>query len=138
MSWAGAATLPEAPRRMRRREFLAAIAGATAALRQAHAAERADPVIGYLYAGSLDGIPDSSKKAFWRALAEFGYVRGRNVSIEVRQARHDIGRLPDLARDLVGRGVSVIVVPGSGEAVSAVKAATTTIPIVCVNSAEQM
>ena len=37
---------------MRRREFLAAAAGALACAPRARAAQPADPVIGYLYAGA--------------------------------------------------------------------------------------
>jgi len=91
-------------------------------------------VIGYLYAGSLEGFPDEGRKAFWGALAEFGYVRGRNVSIEFRQAHNDLTRLPDLALDLVRRRVSVIVVPASMEAVAAARSATTSIPIIFTNA----
>jgi putative ABC transport system substrate-binding protein len=120
---------------MRRRDFLAAIAGATTALRRAHAEQRPDPVIGYLYAGSFAGLPDSVRNAFWQALAESGYVRGRNVSIELRQAHNDLSRLPDLALELVRRGVSVIIVPGSMEALAAARSATSTIPIIFNNAA---
>jgi putative ABC transport system substrate-binding protein len=48
----------------------------------------------------------------------------------LREAKNDLSRLPDLARDLVSRAVSVINVPGSGPAVFAARAATATIPIV--------
>ena len=119
---------------MRRREFLAAVAGSMACASRSRAAQRPDPVIGYLYAGSLEGFPDDGKKAFWQALAEFGYVRARNVSIEFRQAHNDLSRLPDLALDLVRRGVSVIIVPGSMEAVSAARSATGSIPIIFSNA----
>jgi putative ABC transport system substrate-binding protein len=134
MSGAGGASLPGLRGRLRRRDFLAAFAGATACASPSRATERPDPVIGYLYAGSLEGFPDGARKAFWGALAEFGYVRGRNVSIEFRQAHNDLSRLPDLALDLVRRGVSVIIVPGSMEAVFAAKSATGSIPIIFTNA----
>src|SRR5262245_27589494 len=110
---------------MRRRDFLAAIAGATALPSVTRAAQRTDPVIGYLYAGALE---TSAKvlEAYWKGLAEQGYVRGRNLGVEYREARNDVGRLPDLARELVGCQVSVIAVPGSAPAVLAAKAATAT------------
>jgi putative ABC transport system substrate-binding protein len=120
---------------MRRREFLAAIAGALACTPQSRAAPRPDPVIGYLYAGSLEGFPDDAKNGYWRALAEFGYERGRNVSIEFRQAHNDLSRLPALALDLVRRQVSVIIVLGSMEALDAARSATSTIPIIFSNAA---
>jgi len=52
------------------------------------------------------------------------------VALEFRWAEGQYGRFPELAADLVRRGVSVIVAPGSGAAALAAKSATTTIPIV--------
>jgi ABC-type uncharacterized transport system substrate-binding protein len=129
----GIAVTGSALGRMRRRDVLGALAGVVAGPRSL-AAQHAVPVIGYLYVGSLNGVPDEGKKAFWRALAEFGYERGRNVSIELRQAHNDVSRLPDLALDLVHRGVSVIIAPGSMEAVAAARAATDSIPIIFSNA----
>jgi putative ABC transport system substrate-binding protein len=113
---------------MRRRAFLAAAAGALACTPRSRAAQRADPVIGYLYAGSLATNPPSVG-AFRTGLAEAGYVEGRNVRIEYRDAVNQASRLPDLALDLVRRGVSVIAA-GSGPSALAAKAATAAIPIV--------
>ena len=120
---------------MRRREFLAAAAGALACAPRSGAAQRRDPVIGNLYAGS-PGIDFGAAAAFWKGLAELGYAKGRTVGVELRAADNDLSRLPDLARDLVRRQVSVIFVPASGPALFAAKAATTTIPIVFVNSGD--
>jgi putative ABC transport system substrate-binding protein len=120
---------------MRRRDVLAAIAGTLACAPTSRAAQRPDPVIGYLYAGSLGANPDG-EPAFWQGLAELGYARGRNVHVEYREAHNDVSRLPELARDLVRRRVSAIFVPASGLALLAAKAATATIPIVFVNSGD--
>src|SRR5262249_11857616 len=121
---------------MRPRDFLAAVAGAVACAPRARAAQRSDPVIGYLYAGSFGPDPGAADQGFWKGVAEQGYVRGRNVGVEYREAKNDLGRLPDLARDLVRREVSVIFVPASGPALHAAKAVTDTIPIVFVNSGD--
>jgi putative ABC transport system substrate-binding protein len=121
---------------MRRREFLAAVAGSLAATPRARATPRSHPVIGYLYAGSLGPDPGAAGQGFWKGVAEQGYVRGRNVGVEYREAKNDLRQLRDLARDLVRREVSVIYVPASGPAVHAAKAATDTIPIVFVNSGD--
>jgi putative ABC transport system substrate-binding protein len=121
--------------RVRRRDVLAALAGAAAFPLRSRAAERANPVIGYLYAGSFGPDPGADE-GFWKGVAEQGYVRGRNVGVEYREAKNDLRQLRDLARDLVSREVSVIFVPASGPAVHAAKAATDTIPIVFVNSGD--
>jgi len=52
------------------------------------------------------------------------------VALEFRWAEGQYARFAELATDLVRRGVSVIAIPGSGTGALAVKAATTTIPIV--------
>src|SRR6185312_8016070 len=83
-------------------------------------------------AGSLQANSENMAD-FWRGLAESGYIRGQNVRAEYREANYDLSRLPELARDLVRRKVSVIAVLGTGPAVLAAKAATDTIPIVFSN-----
>jgi putative ABC transport system substrate-binding protein len=67
-------------------------------------------------------------RAFRQGLSESGHVEGRNVAIEYRWAESRYDRLPDLAGDLVGRGVNVII--ANGPAIQAAKTATTTVPIV--------
>jgi putative ABC transport system substrate-binding protein len=65
----------------------------------------------------------------WQGLRQLGYVEGKNVSMEYRYADGQLNRLPQLATDLVGLKVDVIVVSGTRAAVAA-KQATSTIPIV--------
>jgi putative ABC transport system substrate-binding protein len=67
--------------------------------------------------------------ALERGLAELGYLAGRNVLFVNRNAGPQMGRLPDLAADLVRSGVDVIVT-SVNPATLAAKKATTTIPIV--------
>jgi putative ABC transport system substrate-binding protein len=113
---------------LRRRDFLAAAAG-VATWPQLARAQRRSPTIGYLYSGLLATIP-AGIGAFRQGLAEQGYVEGRNVEIEFREAGNDITRVPALLDDLVRRRVDVLVVPGSMVAARAARAATQTIPIV--------
>jgi putative ABC transport system substrate-binding protein len=83
--------------------------------------------IGMLEIGSLDSY---SLSAFRRGLTEVGYVEGQNLMIEYRWADNDQTRLPELARDLVGRQVNVIVTIASALPVGAVRAVSDTIPVV--------
>jgi putative ABC transport system substrate-binding protein len=64
-----------------------------------------------------------------RGLGDAGYVVGGNLAIEYRWAEGHYTRLPELAADLVGRGVEVIVAGGTPEG-RAAKSATSTIPII--------
>jgi len=85
------------------------------------------PVVGFLHAG----VPNQIVLApFREGLSQAGFVEGRNVAVEFRWAQDNNSRLPELAADLVRRGVAVIVTPGTTPAALAAKAATTTIPVV--------
>jgi len=68
-------------------------------------------------------------EAFRQRLRDLGYVEGRNVMIEYRDAEGKLERLPDLAAELVGLQVDVILTAGSIQALAA-KQATRIIPIV--------
>src|SRR5262245_20192835 len=83
--------------------------------------------IGYL-AGSLAGAPNLPE-AFRQGLRDLGYVEGRNVVIEYRDAEGKLERLPALAAELVALKVDVILAPSTPQALAA-KQATGTLPIV--------
>jgi putative ABC transport system substrate-binding protein len=112
---------------MRRREFITLVAGAAAAWPLAAGAQQpAKPVIGHISAGT----PAPHHMAAMRqALAEAGYVDGRNVAIEPHWAEGQYDRLPEMVADLVRRQVAVLVATPTLAAVAA-RAATATIPIV--------
>jgi len=71
----------------------------------------------------------SREDNLWQGLRQLGYVEGRNVALEYRYADGQLNRLPQLAAELVGLNVDVLVVSGTRAAVAA-KQATNTIPIV--------
>ena len=83
--------------------------------------------IGYL-SPNLAASPHNHE-AFRQGLRDLGYVEGRNVVIEYRDAEGKLERLPALAAELAALKVDVIVAPNTPAAVPA-KQATKTIPIV--------
>ena len=114
---------------MQRREFITALAGATALPLTVRAQQPTMPVIGFLGTGSLKY--DAFRVAAVRqALMEAGYLEGRNVVFEYRWAEDHYERLPVLAVELARREVSVIVAMGGVSSALAAKSATASIPIV--------
>jgi putative ABC transport system substrate-binding protein len=87
--------------------------------------------------GVLDGVEETSNadnlRAFRTRLVELGYVEGQSFVIHYRSAAGRFERVPDLAKELVGLNVDVIVTRGE-PAVIAAKRATSTIPIVMASS----
>jgi putative ABC transport system substrate-binding protein len=85
------------------------------------------PRIGYL--GLNRAAAPHLGEAFLQGLRDLGYVEGRNVVIEYRDAEGKSERLPALAAELVALKVDVIVAPSTPQALAA-KQATRTLPIV--------
>ena len=114
---------------MRRREFITLLGGATVAWPLAARAQQpAKSVIGFLGMASPSTFA-SRLEGFRLGLRDFGYVEGRNITIEYRWAEGRYERLPGLAAELVRSNVNLIVTHGTPGSLAA-KRATTTIPIV--------
>jgi putative ABC transport system substrate-binding protein len=87
--------------------------------------------IGYLAVNS-PSVERNLVEAFQQGLRGLGWVDGQNITIEYRFAEGKLDRLSDLATELVGLKVDVLVVTGGTPPALAAKKATTMIPIVFV------
>ena len=74
-------------------------------------------------------------EALRAGLRDLGYIEGKNTVIEFRWAEGKYDRLPELAAELIGLKVDVLVTH-AGRATKAAKSATTTIPIVMVSASD--
>jgi putative ABC transport system substrate-binding protein len=113
---------------MRRREFIAILGGALAATSifrpfTAHAQQKVWR-IGLLLVGGPEFMGP-----YRTALRDLGYIEGKNIQIETRSAGGQIGRLPELAAELVHSKVDIIVASLT-PAATAAKSATRDIPII--------
>jgi putative ABC transport system substrate-binding protein len=86
------------------------------------------PKIGFLVVPSRAFFANRIE-SFQQGLQSLGYIDGKNIVIEYRYAEGNLGRLPELAKELVDAKVDVIVTT-TIQSVLAVKNATRTIPVV--------
>jgi putative ABC transport system substrate-binding protein len=119
---------------MRRRDFIALVGGAAllttplvAKAQQATALRR----IGILAQDLQPGLLEN----FRAGLRDFGYVEGKNISIEVRNAAGHNDRLPELIADLLRLKVEVILAVNT-PAAKVAKQATATVPIIIMRVAD--
>jgi putative ABC transport system substrate-binding protein len=120
---------------MDRRAFLAGAAALLAAPLAIEAQQTGEVYrIGVL---EIAGVASNAANlsAFRQGLAQLGYVEGQNFVIEYRSADGRPARFSDLATELVGLKVDVIVTRGT-PATLAAKQATQTIPIVMASSGD--
>jgi putative tryptophan/tyrosine transport system substrate-binding protein len=116
---------------MKRREALTLLGGAAAWPLAARAQQKAMPIFGILLVFSREAGRTFTDplRAYMQAL---GYLEGRNIVFDVRYADGKVDRLPTLAAELVAQGPAVIATFGDATGL-AVKAATTSIPIVSMS-----
>ena len=108
---------------MRRRDFIAAIAGATMLPSAVRAQERVRRVGVLMHTRSEEPEAQARLAAFLQGLQEAGWSVGRNVQIETRWSVGDTARLRKDAAELVGLGPDVIVA-GVGATTLALQEAT--------------
>jgi ABC-type uncharacterized transport system substrate-binding protein len=116
---------------MRLREFITLLGSAAAAWPlSARAQQPANvPLVGFLNSASSDTYRFNAD-SFREGLARAGFVEGRNVRIEERWANSDYGALPQLAAELVAKGVVAIAATGDVASARAAQNASPTIPVV--------
>jgi putative ABC transport system substrate-binding protein len=122
---------------MRRREFIAGL-GSAAAWPLAARGQQADRVqrVGVLMPGNENDPEQRARlSAFTQALADLGWVDGRNMRMDLRWGGGDTNRMRALALELV-RLQPDIILPNGTAATAAVRRETQTIPIVFANVGE--
>jgi putative ABC transport system substrate-binding protein len=112
-----------------RRRFIEVFAGGLLVSPLAAEAQQAGriPRVGVLATRTAG---DARLEGLLQGLRELGYVEGRNLLVEYRDAEGKTERFPALAAELVLLKCDVIVTTGGTLAAQAAKQATTTLPIV--------
>src|SRR3954449_12370422 len=115
---------------MRRRHFIALVGGAAAMRPLASAAQQASgkiPRIGLLIRDVA--TTRHLQEALINGLRDLGYIDGRNILIDYRDAARQADRYTELVSELLTLNVDVIVVTNTPAAFAA-KRTTSTVPIV--------
>ena len=110
---------------MRRREFITLIGGAAAVSPFVARAQQPAKTPHVVFIS-----PAALSDAYRPQLRDLGYIDGRNIRLEFRDAEGYADRLPALAREIVQGGNVAIIVAISGPAAVAASKATQSIPIV--------
>jgi putative ABC transport system substrate-binding protein len=116
---------------VKRREFMTLLSGAAAWPLAARAQQKEGTQhIGVLL-GLAEGHPEtrSRVKAFQKGLRDLGWVEGRNIRVDYRFAGSDPNRIREYTAELV-RLTPDVIVANSTPVLSALRRATSTIPIV--------
>jgi putative ABC transport system substrate-binding protein len=119
---------------MDRRTLISAIALATVCARSGFAQQQRSWRVGFVALPERpEPLEGSRFGAFALGMRELGYIERRNLTIDWRFAGGEVGRLAELAAEVVQRKVDVIVA-GETPVISAAQKATATIPIVMAAS----
>jgi putative tryptophan/tyrosine transport system substrate-binding protein len=124
---------------LKRRDFIALVSGAVIVWPLAAHTQQATktPRVGVLSLGRGDKSDASlaTVNAFIAALRELGYTDGQNIALDRKFADGDADRLRRLAQELADSKVDAVVAFAT-PAASAVKQATSVIPIVAIGMAD--
>ena len=115
---------------LKRREFITLLGGVATWPLAARAQQQPAPARIGMLAVAPPEANANRLKTFSEGLRTTGHVEGQNVNIEYRWAEAHTGRLAELAAQLVHDQVAVLVGAGGTASALALKAATTSIPIV--------
>jgi putative ABC transport system substrate-binding protein len=121
-----------------RRDFITLLGGAAAAWPLAARAQQPERMrrIGVLMPyDENDPVPKTFVSTFTQALANLGWIDGRNVRMDLRWGGGDIKQIRALAQELVGLQPDVILT-SSTPATAAVQRETRTIPIIFARVAD--
>jgi putative ABC transport system substrate-binding protein len=101
---------------MKRRAFIGLVGGAAAWPLAARAQRGGGKIVTI---GILAIEPWPPIETFRQALDDLGYIEGKNVRFEYRYAKGHNERLPELANELVGLNVDVILTWGTDAVLAA-------------------
>ncbi len=118
---------------MRRREFITLLGGAVTWPLMA-VAQQLPRMPRVIHFAPID-IP-SQTDATRRLLRELGYVEGRNIRLEFRNAGGNVDALPTLAQEIVREGRVDVIIAISTPAALAAYTATQTVPIVAFTAVD--
>jgi ABC-type uncharacterized transport system substrate-binding protein len=93
------------------------------------------PRIGFLGGSGITNNPRSNFNVFLQGLRDLGYVDGKNIVIENRNAEGKLDLIPILVDELIQLKIDVLVTTNP-TAIRAAKEATKTIPVVMVSSVD--
>src|SRR5262245_45100029 len=119
---------------MERRQFIVLVGGAAASrpgvvLAQPAQGSQHPPIVGWL--GSVPMRPNPIGDEIVAELARLGWIEGKTVTYDVRDAPSDLSKLPAIAAELANRPVTIILAPAP-PAAAAAQRATRTIPIIAL------
>jgi putative ABC transport system substrate-binding protein len=114
---------------MRRREFLGILGLAAGSPKAIFAQQQRIPIVGFVGFATPE-VDAATLVPFRKAMADLGYVEGRNIIIDAQSTSGDVDRGLALIDTFVGRPVDVLLSPGPAAARAIVK--KTDIPVVAV------